>query len=59
MVIKISYHMKKRLLHIICLALCFYSTAQIFNPEIGNYGIEDYGAENQNWSIDVDNGGIV
>jgi hypothetical protein len=59
MVIKISYHIKKRLLHIICLALCFYSTAQIFNPEIGSYGIEDYGAENQNWGIDVDNEGIV
>jgi AraC family chitin signaling transcriptional activator len=59
MVIKISYRIKKRLLYIICLALCFYSTAQIFNPEIGNYGIEDYGADNQNWGIDVDNEGIV
>jgi len=33
--------------------------AQTFNPEIENYSIEDYGADNQNWGIDIDNNGII
>ncbi|MDY8134358.1 hypothetical protein [Aquimarina sp. 2201CG5-10] len=39
--------------------LCFSSSAQIFNPEIENYSIQDYGADNQNWGIDVDEDGLI
>lgn len=33
--------------------------AQIFSPEIENYSIEDYKADNQNWGIDIDENGVV
>lgn len=39
--------------------MCGTSTAQIFNPEIENYSIEDYSADNQNWDIDVAANGVV
>lgn len=32
---------------------------QIFYPEIENYTIENYKADNQNWGIDVDEQGVV
>ena len=38
---------------------CFNASAQIFNPEIENYSIEDYNADNQNWGIDVDEKGVA
>ena len=56
---EISYCMKKCLFQIAFIGLCFSSTAQVFNPGIENYSIENYGADNQNWGIDVDAKGIV
>ena len=50
---------KAYLLNVTFLVLCLFSMAQTFNPEIENYSIEDYGADNQNWGIDIDNNGII
>lgn len=50
---------KAYLLNVSFLVLYLFSMAQTFNPEIENYSIEDYGADNQNWGIDIDNNGIV
>ncbi|GAA3561330.1 LuxR C-terminal-related transcriptional regulator [Snuella lapsa] len=33
--------------------------AQTFTPDIKNYTIENYDADNQNWDIDVDENGVV
>lgn len=38
---------------------CFNTSAQTFSPEIENYSIEDYNADNQNWSIDIDDKGVA
>ncbi|WP_299556322.1 hypothetical protein [Seonamhaeicola sp.] len=35
------------------------SYGQVFYPEIDNYGITEYQADNQNWGIDVSNDGVV
>ncbi len=32
---------------------------QFLNPSIKNYSINDYGADNQNWGVDVDGNGVV
>ncbi|MFD2565267.1 helix-turn-helix and ligand-binding sensor domain-containing protein [Aquimarina rubra] len=40
-----------------CINISAY--CQIFYPEIENYTIENYKADNQNWGIDVDEQGVV
>ncbi|GAA4954635.1 triple tyrosine motif-containing protein [Algibacter agarivorans] len=49
----------KLLLNIIFIGISLASYSQIFSPEIENYSIEDYQADNQNWGIDVDKNGVV
>lgn len=36
-----------------------YALAQPFTPDIENYPIEVYKADNQNWDVDVDDNGVV
>ncbi|WP_152538435.1 ligand-binding sensor domain-containing protein [Aquimarina macrocephali] len=51
--------MKKLLLHTFFIVVYSISFGQTFHPEIENYTIADYKADNQNWGIDIDSNGVV
>jgi len=47
------------LISVLLFALCQNIYTQTFIPEIENFSIEKYEADNQNWGIDVDENGVV
>lgn len=56
---KLLFLSKSFLLNIMFIGLTISSYSQNFSPDIENYSIEDYQADNQNWGIDVDENGVV
>ncbi|WOC40888.1 hypothetical protein [Polaribacter sp. HL-MS24] len=56
---KIALYLRTYALFVVLMSVCLPLNSQSFNPEIENYSIKDYNADNQNWGIDVDSDGVV
>lgn len=55
----LTIRMKKLLFHTFFIVVYSISFGQTFHPEIENYTIANYKADNQNWGIDIDSNGVV